>query len=231
MRRSRLAARTSGPTVGLGNLGTANVSIGGRFEQNFKKLHDLGNGLPDIGVRTDVYGYDAGVGSLRFFPIGATSNYHFTLDPKNKLDLFLGAGLRFSFFSCSGFNGVQPLRVASTMPVSASVASPAPASSCGTLNSNLYFIRHAGGRYFLKPNPGLSGDVGAGAATLNPGLTVKLLSQVRAAGHENQNGERCTTHRPPSSIATDGSVRVTLLRSRGPIPGTEISKRSRSTSP
>jgi hypothetical protein len=41
-------------------------------------------------------------------------------------------------------------------------------------NSALYFIGRAGIRYFYKPNMALYADAGAGAATLNVGVTFKL---------------------------------------------------------
>ena len=157
-----------GGVIGLGGIGGANFSIGGRFEKVFKKLPDLGDGLLGIGVSADVYSYDFGPGSLRYIPIGATANYHFKLDPKKKLDVFLGAGLGYSLLSCSGLAAIGAAdfeeRVVSQVPtVSASVASAA-AGSCGTFGSNLYFIGRAGGRYFLKPNLAVYGDLGAGAA-------------------------------------------------------------------
>lgn len=142
-----------GAVVGLGGLGSASLSIGGRFERIFKALPDLGNGLLGIGVAADVYSWSAGAAKYRYIPIGATANYHFKLDPKNKLDLFLGAGLGFQSVSCS-YNGSGNL--------------------CGGYSSGVYFIGRGGGRYFLKPNLALYGDVGTGAATLNAGLTFKL---------------------------------------------------------
>jgi hypothetical protein len=78
-------------------------------------------------------------------------NYHFKLDPTNKVDLFVGAGLGFQSVSCSNFGVID----------------------CG-YNSGLYVIGRAGGRYFLKRNLALYGDLGAGAATINLGLTFKL---------------------------------------------------------
>lgn len=141
-----------GGVIGLGNLGGASLSVGGRAERIFKKLPDLGDGLLGIGVSADVYSYTAGPGTVRFIPIGATANYHFKIDPAKKLDAFLGLGLGFWSTSCSGFGSI----------------------SCSGFNSGLFFIGRAGGRYFLKPNLALYADAGAGAATLNVGLTVKL---------------------------------------------------------
>ncbi len=142
-----------GAVVGLGNLGGANLAFGGRFEKVFKKLPDLGDGLLGIGVSADIYSWSSGGADFRYIPIGATANYHFKLDPKNKFDAFLGAGLGFQSVSCS-VNGSGNL--------------------CGSANSGLYFIGRAGGRYFLKPNLALYADAGAGAATISVGLTFKL---------------------------------------------------------
>jgi hypothetical protein len=142
-----------GGVIGLGNIGDASISFGGRFEKVFRKLPDLGDGLLGIGVSADIYSFDFGsAGTLRYIPFGATANYHFKLDPKNKFDAFLGAGLGFLTLSCSGFSG----------------------ASCDGFNSGLYFIGRAGGRYFMKPNLALYADAGAGAATINVGVTVKL---------------------------------------------------------
>jgi hypothetical protein len=142
-----------GGVVGLGNLGGANLSVGGRFEKVFKKLPDLGDGLLGIGVSADIYSFSSGSASVRYVPIGATANYHFKLDPKSKLDVFLGAGLGFQVVSCSF---------------------PGTGIGCGGFSSGLYVIGRAGGRYFLTPKTAVYADLGAGAATLNVGLTFKL---------------------------------------------------------
>ncbi len=146
-----------GVVVGLGNIGDAGASFGGRFERIFKELPDLGNGLLGIGVSADYYSYGnrfVGYGyDYTVIPIGATANYHFKLENK-KVDLFLGAGLGYQVISCE-YNGVG-----------------GSIDFCD--NSAIYFIGRAGGRYFLNPNLALYGDVGAGAATLNVGLTFKL---------------------------------------------------------
>jgi hypothetical protein len=142
-----------GAVIGLGNLAGANVSFGGRFEKVFKKLPDLGDGLLGIGVSADVYSWGSGGANYRYIPIGATANYHFKLDPKSKLDAFLGAGLGFQAVSCS-YNGAGNL--------------------CSGYGSTLYFIGRAGGRYFLSPKTAVYADLGAGAATVNVGMTFKL---------------------------------------------------------
>ena len=143
-----------GGVIGLGNIGDASIAFGGRFEHIFKKLPDLGNGLLGIEVSADVYSFSNSSFSLRYIPIGGTANYHFHIDPKNKVDLFLGAGLGFLATSCS-YRGNQ-------------------GNGCGGFGSNLYFIGRAGGRYFFTPTLAGYADLGAGAATINVGLTFKL---------------------------------------------------------
>ena len=143
-----------GVVLGFGNVGAANIAFGGRYENVFKALPDLGNGLLGIEVSADVYSYSDAFNSLRFIPVGATANYHFHIDPKNKVDLFLGAGLGFLATSCS-YKGEF-------------------SNGCGGYNSNLYFIGRAGGRYFFTPSLAAYADLGAGAATINLGLTFKI---------------------------------------------------------
>jgi hypothetical protein len=146
-----------GVVVGLGNIGSASASFGGRFEHIFKELPDLGNGLLGIGVSADYYSYSndfVGYGySFKYIPIGATANYHFKLQNK-KIDPFIGAGLGYNYISCS-YSGIG-----------------FSANYCSS--SAIYFIGRVGARYFLNPNMALYGDAGAGAATLNVGLTFKL---------------------------------------------------------
>lgn len=161
-----------GAVIGVGGINDASFSVGGRFEKVFKKLPSLGDGLLGIGVSADVYSYDAGLGSIRFIPIGATANYHFKLDPKTKLDLFLGAGLGFSVVSCSGFDNSQNTRLVSAQVIN--VASRAAGGCFGAFDNELYFIGRAGGRYFLSPKTAIYADLGAGAATVNVGVTFKL---------------------------------------------------------
>jgi len=144
-----------GVVLGIGDIGNASIAFGGRYENVFKSLPDLGNGLLGFGVSADVYtvsrSRDNARGNVRYIPVGATMNYHFRLDPSYKLDLFLGAGLGFRSVSCNNFGS----------------------DDCGS-SSGLYVIGRAGGRYFLKPNLALYGDLGPGASTLNLGLTFKL---------------------------------------------------------
>lgn len=143
-----------GAVIGIGGIGSASLSFGGRFEKIFKELPDLGGGLLGIGVSADYYGYNFGSGyKLSYIPVGVTANYHFKLDYK-KLDPFIGAGLGFQIVNCTG-PGLGGL-------------------GCGGYNSGVYFIGRAGARYFFTPQVAGYADVGAGAATLNLGLTFKL---------------------------------------------------------
>ncbi len=143
-----------GVVVGIGNLGSASASFGGRFEHIFKVLPDLGNGLLGIGVSADYYSYSSGSNySFKYIPIGATMNYHFKLE-NTKFDPFIGAGLGYQIINCS-YSGIG-----------------ITANLCG--NSAIYFIGRAGGRYFFTPSVAAYADVGAGAATLNLGVTFKM---------------------------------------------------------
>ena len=141
-----------GAVVGIGGIGSASLSFGGRFEKIFKELPDLGGGLLGIGVSADYYSYSSAYFKLSDIPVGVTANYHFKLDNK-KIDPFLGAGLGFNIYSCS-------------YPGSNSIG-------CG-YSSGIYFIGRAGARYFLTPQLAAYADVGAGAATVNLGVTFKL---------------------------------------------------------
>jgi hypothetical protein len=142
-----------GAVIGLGNIGDAGVAIGGRFERIIRELPELGTGTIGLQLSADVYSY-GDTYTFRYIPIGATANYHFNLENK-KLVPFVGVGLGYSILSCSyddeDFFGID---------------------LCP--NSGIYFIGKAGARYFFNEKMALYGDVGAGAATLNIGLTFKL---------------------------------------------------------
>ena len=143
--------------IGLGNIGGASASFGGRFEHAIKALPEMGNGILGIEASFDYYSWSArftGYGwSYKYIPVGVTANYHFKLD-EPKIDPFVGLGLGYNIISCSvnsgTFNG-----------------------DCG-YSSGIYVIARVGARYFFSPNMALYGDAGAGAATLNLGLTFKL---------------------------------------------------------
>ena len=47
-----------GVVLGFGNLGDANIAFGGRYENVFKKLPDLGNGLLGFELSADVYSFN-----------------------------------------------------------------------------------------------------------------------------------------------------------------------------
>jgi hypothetical protein len=140
-----------GPVVGLGNLGAANISFGGRFEKGIQTLPTLGYGVLAIELSADYYHYSQdypllGNYSFSYIPIGATANYHFNVNNR-KLDPFAGLGLGYSIVSTS---------------------------YAGDYNSGLYFIGRLGVRYFLNDNMALYADAGAGAATLNVGVTFGM---------------------------------------------------------
>lgn len=144
-----------GPTVGLGNLGGASASIGGRFEHAIKALPDMGNGMLGIQAGFEYYSWSGGTGlgsySWKYIPIGVTANYHFKLDDA-KIDPFVGLGLGYQIITCD--------------------APGLPGGYCS--NSAVYFIGRAGARYFFNPKMAAYGDVGAGASTLSVGLMFKL---------------------------------------------------------
>lgn len=140
-----------GPLVGLGGLGGASASFGGRFEHAIKTLPSMNNGVLGIEAGFDYYSWSTPFYSWKYIPIGVTANYHFKLD-NPKIDPFLGAGLGYQLITCdfkgSGFD------------------------TCS--NSALYFIGRAGGRYFLNPGMSVYADVGAGAAAFNVGMMFKV---------------------------------------------------------
>ena len=139
-----------GPVVGLGGIGDASASFGGRFEHAIKTLPDMGNGILGIEAGFDYYSWSNAFFSYKYIPIGVTANYHFKVDAP-KFDPFVGLGLGYRIISCS-YSGVGDL--------------------CN--NSAIYFIGRAGARYFFNPKMALYGDVGAGAATINIGLMFKM---------------------------------------------------------
>lgn len=139
-----------GPVVGLGGIGAASFAIGGRFERGIKALPDLGDGVLGIGVSADWYHYsESFIGtdySFTYIPVAATANYHFKLESK-KIDPFVGLGLGYLI-----------------------VNTPYG----GSYSSGIYAVGRLGMRYFMSPKMALYGDVGAGAAAINVGVTFKL---------------------------------------------------------
>lgn len=140
-----------GPTVGLGGIGDAGIAFGGRFERGIKALPDLGNGVLGIEASADIWTYNNRyVGAdydFRYINVGVTANYHFEVKGNPKLDPFLGLGLGNSSVSTD---------------------------FAGDYSSGIYFIGRAGIRYFYRPRLALYADAGAGASTLNVGVTFGI---------------------------------------------------------
>lgn len=142
-----------GPVIGLGGIGSAGLSFGGRFERAIKRLPDLGDGVLALQLSADYYSYSNTIGTVgynfKYIPIGATANYHIKVN-NTKFDPFVGAGLGYLVVS-SSFNGT------------------------GYSNgSGIYFVGRAGLRYYMANGVALYGDVGAGAATLNAGVMFRM---------------------------------------------------------
>jgi hypothetical protein len=142
-----------GPVIGLGQVGAASVSFGGRFEFAFKQVPQWANGILTIGAGVDHYSYDYSIPGFSYgfsyTPIGVTVNYHYPL-MNRKLDPFAGVGLGdyivttpFNCFGCS-------------------------------YNSGVYPIFRAGIRYFLQPNLAAYADAGSGAGALHVGIMFKI---------------------------------------------------------
>ncbi|MCG6956421.1 MAG: hypothetical protein LJF04_10585 [Gemmatimonadetes bacterium] len=140
-----------GPVIGLGGIGAASVSIGGRFETGIKALPEMGDGVLGIEASIDWWHYGNTLGDWSWFPISATANYHFRVEG-GKIDPFLGLGLGFWIVSTPNCG----------------------AYGCGSYNSGVYFVGRAGVRYFFAPKAALYADLGAGASTLNVGVVFKM---------------------------------------------------------
>jgi Outer membrane protein beta-barrel domain len=142
-----------GPAIGLGGLGDASASFGGRFEHAFKALPDMGNGILGIEASFDYYSWSNSFFSYSYIPIGVTANYHFHMS-EPKFDPFVGLGLGYQVISCD-------------------LKGSGITNSCD--NSAIYFIGRAGARYFFKPNLAGYADVGAGYGALHIGLMFKVM--------------------------------------------------------
>ncbi len=142
-----------GPVVGIGGIGGAGLSFGGRFERAVKALPELGDGTLGIEASIDYWSYDDRFVNVdygfRYIAFGGTANYHFNVKSNPKVDPFLGLGL--------GFNSVS--------------------SDYVSASSGVYFIGRAGIRYFYLPKLALYADAGAGASTLNFGAMFKIGGQ------------------------------------------------------
>jgi len=140
-----------GLTVGLGNVGDASLAPGFRFEKAIRDLPNQGNGVLGIMASAQYYSWSSGGYKWSYIPIGVTGNYHFRLEDNEKFDPFLGLGLGYQIVNCD-FPGV--------------------AFSCS--DSALYFIGRLGARYFLNEKFAAYADAGAGGATVNVGVTLRL---------------------------------------------------------
>lgn len=140
--------------LGLGNTGDAGLAPGARFEKVVKDLPQLGSGTLGVMVSASYYSWGSRIQSsdyrVSYLPIGVTGNYHFKIT-NTKLDAFVGAGLGYQIISCD-YEGIGDI--------------------CS--NSAAYAIARLGGRYRYKDNMAIYGDVGAGDAALNLGLSFKL---------------------------------------------------------
>lgn len=144
-----------GPVVGLGGLGPANVSFGGRFEFAFLQLPNFPDGILSIEAAVDHYSYNETIpviGSYgwSYTPIGATVNFHYRIKDNPKIDPFGGFGLGDYI-----------------------VTAPSNCQFC-SYNSGIYPIARFGIRYFWQPNIALYADVGSGAGAVHAGLMFKI---------------------------------------------------------
>ena len=140
-----------GPTIAIGNIGSASLAFGGRFEHGLRDLPDFGNGVLGIQVGANYYSWSSGPASISYIPIGVTGNYHFNLE-NDRIDPFIGLGLGYQIINCSG----------------------AGIGSFACSNSTLYFIGRAGIRYFMSDSLALYADAGAGGGTLNAGAMFRI---------------------------------------------------------
>ena len=143
-----------GPTVGLGGIGDASLSFGGRFEFAFLQLPNFPDGILSIEGSVDHSSYDFSVPGFNYgfsyTPVGATVNFHYRLKDNPKLDPFGGFGFGNYF-----------------------VNTPASCAGC-SYSSGVFPIARFGIRYFWQPNLALYADAGSGAGALHVGLMFKL---------------------------------------------------------
>jgi hypothetical protein len=140
-----------GPVIGLGGIGSASASFGGRAEHAIKALPDMGNGVLGIEAGFDYYSWSNSFYSYKYIPIGVTANYHFKLDDP-KWDPFIGLGLGYQVITCD-FSGLT-------------------GNLCSS--SAIYFIGRAGARYFFTGNTAAYVDAGAGSGAFHVGVTFKM---------------------------------------------------------
>jgi len=141
-----------GPVIGLGGIGDAGISWGGRFEKGIKQLPNVGNGILAFQLSVDYYSFNQNFGTafdFKYIPFSGTINYHINTKSE-KFDAFVGAGLGYLYLS-SSYSG--------------------PGNVSG---SGIYFVGRLGGSYAIAKAIQLYADVGAGAATLNGGVMFAL---------------------------------------------------------
>ena len=143
-----------GPVIGVGGIGDATISIGGRFEFAFLQLPNFPDGILSIAAAVDHYSYDFSIPGFSYgfsyTPIGATVNFHYRLKDNPKLDPFAGFGFG---------NYI--------------VTTPSNCPGC-SYNSGVYPIARAGIRYFWQPNLAFYADAGSGAGALHLGVMLKI---------------------------------------------------------
>src|SRR4051812_24749216 len=61
-----------GPALGLGGIGGASASFGGRFETAIKALPEMGNGILGIEASFDYYSWSTPGYSFKYIPLGVT---------------------------------------------------------------------------------------------------------------------------------------------------------------
>ena len=145
-----------GPTIGIGGIGAAGLAFGARLERALMRLPELGNGVLGVQASFDYWRFTdlQGVMHVNTSAIGVGVNYHFAIAGKPKLDPFLGVGLGNMHVSAKYDDGY--------------------ASYAGSYPRGTYFIGRAGVRYFYSDHVALYGEVGAGASTINAGVTFGL---------------------------------------------------------
>lgn len=147
-----------GFVVGLGGIGDAGFSLGGRFERVFKQLPDLGDGYLGFEASLDWWKYDIGFGTkydITYIAPGAVVNYHFNIKDNKKIDPFIGAGL--AYWSVSTDFG-------------------------GSYDSGIYFATRAGIRYFFSEKVAGYADAGMGTGgSINVGLMFGMAGAKAAA--------------------------------------------------
>jgi outer membrane protein W len=127
------------------------LAFGGRVEWGYRAVPELANGIIGIQLSADFYSWHQLGFNFDHIPVGLAANYHFRLD-NSRWDPFGGAGLGYSIVSCNA---------------------PAVAGVESCANSTLYLIARVGARYHLADTFAFYADVGAGAATLNLGVSFR----------------------------------------------------------